>query len=110
MGLPLVLRFCEQGFKVIGFDINAAKANKLNHGESYIKHIPSDDIKRFISKGLFEATSKMLRVKQADAIIICVPTPLTDKREPDMQYVETTAKEIAKYLRPGQLNNRPYFV
>lgn len=103
VGLPLVIRFCEEGFNVLGFDIDPDKVNRLNHGESYIKHIPSDTIKSFVSKGLFSATTDMSKLKEADAIIICVPTPLTDKREPDMQYVENTAKEIAKNLRKGQL-------
>ena len=103
VGLPLVLRFCEEGFKVCGFDIDREKADKLNSGESYIKHISSEKVRQFVDRRLFEATVDMRRLKEADAIIICVPTPLTDKREPDMQYVENTAKEIAKHLRKGQL-------
>ena len=103
VGLPLVLRFCEEGFKVLGFDIDREKADKLNRGESYIKHISSEKVRQFVDRRLFEATVDMQRLKEADAIIICVPTPLTDKREPDMQYVENTAKEIAKYLRKGQI-------
>lgn len=103
VGLPLVIRFCEEGFNVLGFDIDPDKVNKLNHGESYIKHIPSDTIQRLAAQKVFSATADMSKLKEADAIIICVPTPLTDKREPDMQYVENTAKEIAKNLRKGQL-------
>ncbi|MBI3754345.1 MAG: nucleotide sugar dehydrogenase [Deltaproteobacteria bacterium] len=103
VGLPIVLRFCEEGFKVLGFDIDDSKVKKLMSGGSYIKHIPSENIKKCLAKGLFEATSDMQRLKEPDAIIICVPTPLTDKREPDMQYVEGTAKTIERYLRPGQL-------
>ena len=103
VGLPLVLRFCEEGFKVLGFDIDIEKVNQLNRGESYIKHISSEKVRQFVDRRLFEATVDMRRLKEADAIIICVPTPLTDKREPDMQYVENTAKEIAKHLRKGQL-------
>ena len=103
VGLPLVLRFCEEGFNVLGFDIDREKADKLNSGESYIKHISSEKVRQFVDRRLFEATVDMQRLKEADAIIICVPTPLTDKREPDMQYVENTAKEIAKHLRKGQL-------
>jgi len=103
VGLPLVLRFCEEGFKVLGFDIDREKADKLNSGESYIKHISSEKVRQFVDRRLFEATVDMQRLKEADAIIICVPTPLTDKREPDMQYVEATAREVARHLRPGQL-------
>src|SRR3990170_1491011 len=103
VGLPLVLRFCEEGFKVCGFDIDREKADKLNRGESYIKHISSEKVRQFVDRRLFEATVDMQRLKEADAIIICVPTPLTDKREPDMQYVEVTAREVARHLRPGQL-------
>src|SRR3989304_6148666 len=103
VGLPLVLRFCEEGFKVCGFDIDREKADKLNRGESYIKHISSEKVRQFVDRRLFEATVDMQRLKEADAIIICVPTPLTDKREPDMQYVEATAREVARHLRPGQL-------
>src|SRR3972149_3900963 len=103
VGLPLVLRFCEEGFNVLGFDIDREKADKLNSGESYIKHISSEKVRQFVDRRLFEATVDMQRLKEADAIIICVPTPLTDKREPDMQYVEVTAREVARHLRPGQL-------
>ena len=103
VGLPLVLRFCEEGFNALGFDIDREKADKLNRGESYIKHISSEKVRQFVDRRLFEATVDMQRLKEADAIIICVPTPLTDKREPDMQYVEATAREVARHLRPGQL-------
>ena len=77
----------------------------LNQGISYIKHIPSSRITPFLSpnKSLFMATGDTSKLSEVDVIIICVPTPLTDKREPDMQYVEKTAKTVAKYLRPSQL-------
>src|SRR3990167_5862778 len=103
VGLPLVLRFCEEGFNVLGFDIDREKADKLNSGKSYIKHISSEKVRQFVDRRLFEATVDMQRLKEADAIIICVPTPLTDKREPDMQYVEATAREVARHLKQGQL-------
>ncbi|HBR16169.1 MAG: UDP-N-acetyl-D-glucosamine dehydrogenase [Deltaproteobacteria bacterium RIFCSPLOWO2_12_FULL_43_16] len=103
VGLPLVIRFCEEGFNVLGFDIDPQKVSHLNQGNSYIKHIPSDTIQRLAAKKVFSATADMSKLREANAIIICVPTPLTDKREPDMQYVENTAKEIAKNLRKGQL-------
>ena len=81
VGLPIVLRFCEEGFQVIGFDIDPEKIKTLNNGKSYIKHIPSERIAAFVKKGpaLFESTTDMARLKKADAVIICVPTPLSDK-------------------------------
>ena len=104
VGLPIVIRFCEEGFRVIGFDVDPAKIESVNKGKSYIKHIPSEKIASFVKKpSSFEATTDMSNLKRADAIIICVPTPLTDKREPDLTYIENTAKEIKKYLRAGQL-------
>ncbi len=105
VGLPIVIRFCEEGFRVIGFDVDPAKIESISKGKSYIKHIPSERIASFVKKPSpsFEATTDMSNLKRADAIIICVPTPLTDKREPDLTYIENTAKEIKKYLRPGQL-------
>ncbi len=105
VGLPIVIRFCEEGFRVIGFDVDPAKIESISKGKSYIKHIPSERIASFVKKPSpsFEATTDMSNLKRADAIIICVPTPLTDKREPDLTYIENTASEIKKYLRPGQL-------
>lgn len=105
VGLPIVIRFCEEGFHVVGFDVDPAKVKALNKGLSYIKHIPSSTISGLV-KGkapLFSATADMAELSSVDAIIICVPTPLSDKREPDLSYVEGTAQTIAKYLRPGQL-------
>ncbi|MBI5492602.1 MAG: nucleotide sugar dehydrogenase [Deltaproteobacteria bacterium] len=105
VGLPIVLRFCEEGFSVTGFDVDQAKIDSLNRGRSYIKHIPDKSIASLIKRKdpLFTATSDMSRLRKADAIIICVPTPLSEMREPEMKYVEETAKAIAKALRPGQL-------
>ncbi|CAG1064656.1 UDP-N-acetyl-D-glucosamine dehydrogenase [uncultured bacterium] len=105
VGLPIVLRFCEERFTVIGFDVDPEKVTALNKGKSYIKHIPSEHIASLVkgSKPSFKATTDMTRLSEADAIIICVPTPLSDMREPDLTYVENTAKTIAEHLRPGQL-------
>ncbi|HEY4708481.1 MAG TPA: nucleotide sugar dehydrogenase, partial [Thermodesulfobacteriota bacterium] len=105
VGLPIVLRFCEERFRVIGFDVDPAKVKALNSGRSYIRHLPSERIARLV-KGknpVFTATSDMKRLSEPDVLVICVPTPLSDKREPDLSYVENTAKEIARHLRPGQL-------
>jgi len=101
VGLPLVIRFCEVGFKVYGFDIDENKIEKLKAGESYIKHIDSSNIKR-ISQN-FYPTSDFSKLSEVDAIIICVPTSLNKYHEPDMTYVFNTGETIAKYLRKGQL-------
>ena len=105
VGLPIVLRFCEEGFHVVGFDVDPVKVRSLAKGVSYIKHIPSEKIASFIKgrRPVFTATTDMSKLAGVDAVIICVPTPLSDKREPDLSYVEGTAREIARYLRPGQL-------
>ena len=103
VGLPLVREFCKSGFSATGFDIDNAKIEKLNAGRSYIKHIPSDLISRLIASGRFEATSDFSRLREVDAIIICVPTPLTPSREPDLTAVIETTKAIAADLRPGHL-------
>ena len=83
VGLPLVMRFCEEGFKVIGFDVDHEKVKVLNKGESYIKHIPEKNILSLITKGYFRATNDFNYLSEIDCIIICVPTPLTKKHEPD---------------------------
>ena len=103
VGLPLVIRFSEEGFKVIGFDIDEHKVEKLNKGESYIKHIPSETIKQLRDKDVFHATSDYAKLREVDSILICVPTPLNSRREPDVSYIETTSDEIARYLKEGQL-------
>lgn len=103
VGLPLVLRFGEEGFQILGFDVDAEKVRKLNAGESYIKHIPADRLKSLIAENQFEPTTDFRRLADADCIIICVPTPLTEKKDPDLQYIEKTADAISKTLRKGQL-------
>jgi UDP-N-acetyl-D-glucosamine dehydrogenase len=107
VGLPLVMRFCEVGFKVLGFDTDANKVERLNRGESYIKHIPSFRLANLLERrpdsGQFAATHDLGRLGEPDVLIICVPTPLTAKREPDLRYVESTTRQIAACLRLGQL-------
>jgi len=105
VGLPLVLRFWEVGFAVLGFDTDRDKVDRLNRGESYIKHIPSGRVAEMVSHGAsrFSATHDMTRLSEPDALLICVPTPLTSSREPDLTYVENTTQDIAAVLRPGQL-------
>jgi UDP-N-acetyl-D-glucosamine dehydrogenase len=103
VGLPLGLEFASKGFKVLGFDLDRAKVVSLNEGKSYIKHIASKRIKDVVDRKTFFATNDFSRLPEADAIIICVPTPLDEHREPDMTYIINTAETIAKYLRKGQL-------
>jgi UDP-N-acetyl-D-glucosamine dehydrogenase len=107
VGLPLVLRFSEVGFTVIGFDADEKKVKMLQQGQSYIKHIPSTQIRSLGQKEkgepYFEASQDMSRLGEPDVLIICVPTPLNANREPDLSYVENTTRLIATTLRPGQL-------
>jgi len=103
VGLPLIIRFGDENFKVIGFDIDEEKIKKLNKGESYIKHIQSEKIRKLITKGKFMATSDYSHLNGVDCIIICVPTPLDNKKEPDLSYIKNTSDEIAKTLRKGQI-------
>ncbi len=103
VGLPLGLEFANKGIKVIGFDVDEKKIPVLSSGKSYIKHIKEDRIKNAVDSGKFEATSDFSRLPEADALIICVPTPLDEHREPDMTYIVKTAEMIQKYLRKGQL-------
>src|SRR6185503_19815783 len=103
VGLPLVLRFGEERYNVIGFDIDPDKVSKLNAGQSYIHHIEASRLQGLLKQGQFEATSDFSRLSEADCIIICVPTPLTAKKDPDLQYIETTAEAACKTLRKGQL-------
>jgi UDP-N-acetyl-D-glucosamine dehydrogenase len=103
VGLPLVREFCRGGFQVTGFDVDEAKVKALTSGRSYIKHIPSSMVRDMLETGRFAATTDMSRLSEPDAIIICVPTPLTRTKDPDLQFVENTARAIARTLRPGQL-------
>ena len=104
VGLPLVLRFGEVGFPVIGFDVDRAKVKQLNDGGSYIQHVPADRVLALVNARRFEATVDTERLREADAVVICVPTPLTAHREPDLQYVEKTADAVAAALRPGPVS------
>jgi len=103
VGLPLVREFTRGGARVIGFDVDQSKVDLLMAGKSYIEHIPSDLIKEMIGSGRFEPTTDFDRLREPDCILICVPTPLTKMREPDMTYIEKTADTIAAHLRKGQL-------
>jgi len=103
VGLPLVREFTSAGIKVVGFDIDTRKIDVLNSGKSIIKHIPHSQVKKMVDSGLFKATTNMAKIKNVDAVIVCVPTPLTTNREPDMQFIEKSSETISKYLQKGQL-------
>ena len=103
VGIPLIQAFVKAGFNTMGFDIDQRKVDRLLAGESYIGHIPSSWIAECIGSGRFVPTADMRRLGEADAILICVPTPLSESRDPDLSYIEATARQIAAALRPGQL-------
>src|SRR4030043_101375 len=103
VGLPLVLRFCEEGFRVLGFDVDSKKVAQLKRGRSYLKSISPSRISQFVRNGLLDVTDDFSRLTKPDCIIICVPTPLTEKMEPDLQYIEKTTEAIRDHLRKGQL-------
>ena len=102
VGLPLALAFVEGGFPTLGFDVDTTKVGRIREGRSYIGHLTDATLSRMVERG-FEATDDFGRLDRPDAIIICVPTPLTETRDPDLGYVVATARSIAARLRPGQL-------
>jgi UDP-N-acetyl-D-glucosamine dehydrogenase len=103
VGLPLALAFARAGFYVLGFDTQSKKVNLLNKGESYIDDISSKDLGAVVASKRFQATATLSRLNEPDAICICVPTPLTKNREPDLSYVTQASQTVAKHLRQGQL-------
>ncbi len=103
VGLPLALIFEEAGFPVLGLDVDSSKPDALKRGESYIRHIGKDRVVRAFGRGLIDATTDFDRLRECDAVIVCVPTPLGRHREPDLTYVRSTADAIAVRLRAGQL-------
>lgn len=102
VGLPLLMRYCDVGYKVIGFDIDQTKVKKLIDGESYIEHIPDASVARALSQG-FDATTDFSRASEVDALILCVPTPLNKYREPDLSFVLNTVEALAPHMRKGQI-------
>lgn len=103
VGLPLIDAYVKAGFRTIGFDVDERKTDLLNAGKTYIAHIENSIIGNWLAKKKFEATVDMSRLNEADVVLICVPTPLTDSRDPDLKYVLSTTEAIAKSLRPGQM-------
>src|SRR5215469_13059804 len=103
VGLPLALTFAEKGFRVLGFDVDASKIDALNAGRNYIKHLDGNRLSAAAASGRLASTADFRRLGEPDVLIICVPTPLTVQREPDMSYVVNTVQQIRARLRPGQL-------
>lgn len=103
VGLPLLLTYEDAGFNVVGFDVDDEKARALTAGDSYIRHIGAERVRKAFVGGKARAASDFSGLSECDAILVCVPTPLGTHREPDLKYIRITAETIAKYLRPGQL-------
>ena len=99
VGLPLALQFGRSDCRVLGLDVDGAKVRDITSGNSYIRHIPSEDIATQVKAGRFTASADFFLVKDCDAVVICVPTPLNKNREPDISYILKTGKAIAPYLR-----------
>jgi UDP-N-acetyl-D-glucosamine dehydrogenase len=103
VGLPLALTFCGGGWRVLGFDTDPDKVARLRAGQSYISYIANDRLTAFREQNLFDATTDMARLGDVDAIIICVPTPLTKQRDPDLSFIVATTEAIQRNLKPGQV-------
>ncbi|MFQ5926908.1 MAG: nucleotide sugar dehydrogenase [Terriglobia bacterium] len=103
VGLPLALAFARAGFRVVGFDTDPAKVEQLNAGTSYSKAIPAEDLSGLVRAGQFRASGEFARLREAQAILVSVPTPLSEQREPDLQFLRATAATIAQQLQRGQL-------
>jgi UDP-N-acetyl-D-glucosamine dehydrogenase len=103
VGLPLALQFARSCASVLGIDVDDRKVQLLNNGQSYIKHIEPSAIEEAVSSGKFSASTDFSRIKEVEAVIICVPTPLTRNREPDISFVIGTGKMIARHLVKGTL-------
>src|SRR4029453_11669084 len=103
VGLPLSLQFARSYVSVLGLDVDTKKVQLLNDGQSYINHIAPSIIAELVGSGKFSASTEFRRVKEVEAVIICVPTPLTKNREPDISFVIKTARSMAPYLSRGIL-------
>jgi len=103
VGLPLAVAFCEAGFRVLGIDVQQKRVDLVNQGESYIADVPGVRLQAVVANNLLQATTEQSRLKETDAICICVPTPLTKTKDPDLSHVIRESEEISKNLQPGQL-------
>ncbi|MEE9343176.1 MAG: NAD(P)-binding domain-containing protein, partial [Gammaproteobacteria bacterium] len=102
VGMPLAIRYADAGYQVLGLDIDPEKITKISSSKTYIKHIPDQRIKAAVSNG-FEATVDFSRATEADALILCVPTPLGLHREPDLSFIVDTMESLLPYLKSGQV-------
>ena len=110
VGLPLVIRFLQEGFNAVGFDIDKKKINILNAGKSYIKHIDTDTLS-FIKNNKFTATTDYRKIAKVDIIIICVPTPLSVHNEPNLSYINDTLNSIKPFIKKkSTLNSREHYL
>ena len=103
VGLPLAVEFAEAGFKVTGIDVDPRRVRKLLAGESYIRDVPTAELGALVRSGRLDATTDFAALKHADAVNVCVPTPLSKQRDPDMSFVVAAAEQVARHLRPGML-------
>src|ERR1700720_802970 len=103
VGLPLSLQFARSGVTVLGLDIDRIKVESLNGGRGYIKHISAEAIAEAVKAGKFSAATDFSRIKEVEAVIICVPTPLNKNREPDISFILETGRTIARWLQKGTL-------
>ncbi len=103
VGLPLAVEFAKAGIETLGFEISKTKVQNINKGKSYIDDVPTQDVKKLALSDLLKATTKFLKLKKQDCIIICVPTPLRKSKDPDVSYIITATREITKTLRKGQI-------
>ena len=99
VGLPLSLQFARSGVSVLGLDLDPEKVSLINDGQSYLKHFSSESIAEQVNSKRLEATNEPSRLNEVEAILICVPTPLDEHREPDLSFVITTAQSIAPHLQ-----------
>jgi UDP-N-acetyl-D-glucosamine dehydrogenase len=103
VGLPLVVEMAKAGHQVVGFDVAEDKTQQINAGESYIPDVPAEELAPLVEQGLVSATTDFARVAECDAVAICVPTPLSEMKEPDTSFMESAARSIAPYLKKGML-------
>lgn len=103
VGLPLAEAFALAGIRVLGFEISAEKVDSINRGESYVGDVPSSSLRRLVQEGLIEATQDFSRLAECGAVSVCVPTPLSKSKDPDVSYIEAATRDVKRYLQPGQL-------
>ncbi|MEZ4698187.1 MAG: nucleotide sugar dehydrogenase, partial [Rhodothermales bacterium] len=103
VGLPLAVEYAKMGFKTIGIDLNSERVLRLNEGHNYIQDVDDVDLANVVEKGTFHAADDFRATEEVDVFFICVPTPVTPHKEPDMKYIESASRAISEHLRPGQL-------